>query len=78
MTFATADGTATAGEDYAAVSGILTIKPGDTSAQIVVEVNGDLVDEFDEQFTVVLVDLRVRPSSTTRPAWGRSWTTTTA
>ena len=55
VTFATADGTATAGEDYAAVSGILTIKPGDTSAQIVVEVNGDLVDEFDEQFTVVLV-----------------------
>ncbi|MBI4490025.1 MAG: hypothetical protein HY694_13130, partial [Deltaproteobacteria bacterium] len=52
--FATADGTAKAGSDYVAKSGTLTIKPGQTEATIVIEVNGDKMDEPDETFYVNL------------------------
>jgi ELWxxDGT repeat protein len=50
--FATADGTATAGTDYQAQSGTLTIPAGTTSGTIVVPVIGDLIDENNE--TVLL------------------------
>lgn len=50
--YVTADGTATAGSDYTATSGELTIPPGRTAASISVAVNGDTTWEADE--TLVL------------------------
>jgi Ca2+-binding RTX toxin-like protein len=52
--FATADGTATAPDDYSATAGTLSLEPGATSGQIVVPVSGDTTDEADETFAVVL------------------------
>ena len=52
--FATANGTATAPGDYAATSGTLTFTAGQTTKQVTVHVNGDLLDEFDENFTLNL------------------------
>ncbi|MGB3694942.1 MAG: Calx-beta domain-containing protein, partial [Spirulinaceae cyanobacterium] len=50
--FITNDASATAGEDYQAVSGTLTFAPGETSQTLVVPVIGDTLDETDEQFYV--------------------------
>jgi hypothetical protein len=48
-------GTATVGTDYAAVTdGELTFAPGDTSKTFTVTVKGDVVDEPDETFYIVL------------------------
>jgi hypothetical protein len=52
--YATADGTAVAPSDYAAASGTLTFDPGDTSKQVTVRVNGDVLNEADETFFVNL------------------------
>ena len=52
--WATAAGTAAAGTDYVSASGSRTIAAGATSATIGVSVNGDIVDEANETFTVVL------------------------
>ena len=46
--YATADGTAVAGADYAAVSGTLTFPPGTVTRTISVPVFGDVLDEDDE------------------------------
>jgi hypothetical protein len=54
VAFITADGTATAGSDYQAVSGTLTFAPGETSKTIVVLVNGDRLPELNESFFVNL------------------------
>ena len=54
VNFATADGTATAGLDYLATAGTLTIPAGSLVGTIVVPVVGDLLDEPDETFTVNL------------------------
>ena len=62
-------GTATSGEDYAALtSGTLTFQPGDTSKTIDVTVNGDAVDEPNET-------LKVRLSSPTNATLTGSVTT---
>jgi uncharacterized repeat protein (TIGR01451 family) len=52
--YATADGTAAAGTDYAATSDSGTIAPNTTSTTITVLVNGDLLVEPDETFFVNL------------------------
>jgi hypothetical protein len=52
--YATADGSATAGNDYAAASGTLTFAPGETTKTITVLVNGDRLAESDEAFAVNL------------------------
>ena len=52
--WATADGTATAGDDYVPGSGTLRIAPGETSGRIEVAVHGDELPEGDEYFQVVL------------------------
>jgi len=52
----TVDGTATAGSDYVAASGTLNFSVGQTVATIPVTINGDLADEPDEQFNVVLTN----------------------
>ena len=56
VSYATADGTATAGDDYQPASGVLTLAVGQVSARITVLVNGDDIDENDETFTVTLQD----------------------
>lgn len=52
--YATADGSAVAGEDYAAASGTLSFAPGETQQSIAVAVLGDTRAENDEVFSVVL------------------------
>lgn len=54
VTYATADGTATAGSDYTAVSGTLVFTPGQTNKTIVVSVMGDQTPEANETFTMTL------------------------
>lgn len=57
VNYATADGTATAGTDYRALSGTVTFAPGETSKTVTVAVLGDGLDEPDETFTVKLSSL---------------------
>jgi len=52
--YATANGSATAGNDYVATSGTLTFAPGTTSATINVPINGDTTVESNETFSVTL------------------------
>lgn len=54
MTYATTDGTATAGTDYTASAGTLTILAGTTSGTIVVPLLDDAVAEGDEDLTMDL------------------------
>ena len=54
VNWATSDGTAIAGTDYTAASGIATINPGTLSTTVTVYTIGDLVDEPDKTFTVTL------------------------
>src|SRR6185503_8012440 len=48
---ATNAGTAAAGDDYVGHTQTLTFDPGETSKTFTVEVNGDLLDEFTENYT---------------------------
>ena len=52
--YATADGTAVAGEDYTATSGTLTFEPGETEKTVSVAVLDDAVDEGREAMTLRL------------------------
>jgi hypothetical protein len=55
VAFQTNDGSATtADNDYAGTSGTLTFLPGETSQPITVLVNGDIIVEADQDFTVDL------------------------
>jgi hypothetical protein len=54
VAYATADGTATAGSDYQAAPGTLTIPAGQTTGTITVLVNGDRLGEPNETFFVNL------------------------
>jgi T1SS-143 domain-containing protein len=54
VNFATQDGTATAGSDYATTSGVLTFAPGETSKTISVPITNDAINEGVERYTVVL------------------------
>ena len=54
VNYGTANGTATAGSDYNAVSGKLTFARGETSKTILVPVLGDRLAEQDETFSVKL------------------------
>ena len=54
VNFATANGTAKAGEDYDAKSGTLTFAPGETSKTITIVVKGDKKKEANETFFVNL------------------------
>ena len=56
VAFGTADGTATAGSDYAATSGTVTFNPGETTKSAAVEVLGDNVDEVNETYFVNLTN----------------------
>ena len=52
--YATRDGSARAGEDYAAASGTLTFEAGETSKTVAVEVLDDAHDESEETFVLAL------------------------
>ena len=54
VNYATADGTAKAGQDYVPASGTLTFSPGETVKTIPVMTIGDATAEDDEAFTVSL------------------------
>jgi PKD repeat protein len=54
--YSTADGTATAGLDYIANNGKITFAPGETTKTITVQVLGDALDEFDENFFLNLTN----------------------
>lgn len=54
ISVATADGSATAGSDYAATAFTFTFTPGETSKVFSVTINGDQTPEPNENFTVVL------------------------
>ena len=52
--YATAGGTATADGDFVSATGTVTFNPGETSKTVTIDIIGDPIDEFDEQFTVNL------------------------
>jgi hypothetical protein len=52
--YATSNGTATAGTDYVAKTGTVTFAPGVTTAPVTVTVNDDALDELNETFLVTL------------------------
>ena len=54
VTFATQDGTATAGSDYTAATGTLSFAAGETSKTIAVAITGDMVVEGNEGFSLAL------------------------
>ena len=54
VNYATADGTATAGSDYAVLTGTLTFAAGETSKMVHVVVNGDTAVEAAETFSLTL------------------------
>ena len=54
VSYATANGTATAGPDYSATNGLLTFNPGDLTKNIAVTINSDQSFETDETFVVTL------------------------
>ncbi len=55
VVFTATNGTATiADSDFATTTGILTFAPGETSKNVIVNVNGDNKNEANETFTVVL------------------------
>ncbi len=56
VTYATADGSATAGSDYTAISGTLTFAPLETSQTFAVTVLQDALDEEDETVNLTLSD----------------------
>lgn len=68
VAYATANGTANAGSDYAAAKGTLAFAPGEVTKTIDVEVNGDTVVEPDETLTIGLskvVNATLRDGSAT-------------
>ncbi|MEX2627062.1 MAG: Calx-beta domain-containing protein, partial [Ilumatobacteraceae bacterium] len=56
VTFESADGSATAPDDYAVLDTTVTFAPGETSAAVHVAVRGDTVVEPDEAFEIVARD----------------------
>ena len=74
--FATANGTAQAPGDYQAGSGTVTFAAGQTSKQVTVLVNGDLLDEANETYFVNLDEPDERDDLRRAGRWARSRTTT--
>jgi len=69
VNWATADGTATAGSDYVAGSGVISFAPGETSKAVNVTVNGDTAVEPNETF---LINLSGPSGATTADAQGQA------
>jgi len=73
VNYATANGTATAGSDYIAQSGVVSFAPGEVSKTIVIDVIGDTAFEPNETFTVALTS----PSANARVQTGTATGTIT-
>ncbi|MBY0324701.1 MAG: cellulase family glycosylhydrolase [Reyranella sp.] len=56
VSYSTANGTATAGSDYSALTGTLTFAAGETTKTITVPITGDTAVEANETFTVNLAN----------------------
>ncbi len=56
VSYATSDGSATAGEDYTSEDGTLTFEAGATAQEISISITDDSDEESDETFTVTLSD----------------------
>jgi Calx-beta domain len=54
VSYATADGSAKAGQDYTAKTGTVTFAPGETTKQIQIAISADTAKESDETFSVAL------------------------
>ncbi len=54
VNYSTANGTATAGSDYAAASGTITVAAGETTKTVTIPITGDTAVEANETFTVTL------------------------
>src|SRR5215216_1302066 len=66
FSFATSNGTATAGSDYIATSGALTFAVGEVEKPVVVLVNGDTVDEQQETFFLDISNVQNATVSSSR------------
>jgi Calx-beta domain len=66
FSFATSNGTATAGSDYIASSGALTFAPGEVEKPVVVLVNGDTVDEAQETYFLDISNVQNATVSSSR------------
>ena len=66
FSFATSNGTATAGSDYVATSGALTFTPGQVEKSVVVFINGDTVDEAQETFFLDISNVQNATVSSSR------------
>src|ERR1044071_7917226 len=64
--FATSNGTATAGSDYVATSGALSFAPGEVEKPVAVVVNGDAVDETQETFFLDISNVKNATVSSSR------------
>ena len=63
--YATADGSATAGSDYAAANNSLSFAPGETSKSVNITIFGDTTEEPDESFTLSLSNILGADAGTT-------------
>lgn len=52
--FATVNGTALVGQDYQEATGSISFAPGETEQTLEILINGDILDELDETFTIEL------------------------
>ena len=52
--YGTVGGTATSGTDFTATTGTLTFDPGQTTKTVTVAVTGDMIDEPDEEFALMI------------------------
>jgi hypothetical protein len=66
FSFATANGTATAGSDYVAASGSTAFAPGEVEKPVVVFVNGDTVDEQQETYFLDISNVQNATISSSR------------
>lgn len=66
LSFATSNGTATAGSDYVATSGALSFAVGEVEKPVVVLVNGDTVDELQETFFLDISNVQNATVSSSR------------
>ena len=57
LNYATADGTAIAGQDYTAASGTLTFNPGETEKTIEIALKNDDRSEVEESFNLIFSDV---------------------
>jgi len=55
--YASVEGSATEGLDYAAITGSIVFEPGETSKKIVVAISDDKLYELDEEFSILLSSL---------------------